>query len=88
MTLWRWLVSLLVWLSSDAATINREVPRAAAAVSAARASMVVDATPHPGPSPQDCDCGQTCVAGKWKPDGRVVQDCRCQCPRCVAERKK
>jgi hypothetical protein len=87
MALWRWIVSMLVWLSADAAVINREVPRAAAAVSAARASMRVDA-PQPGPTPQACDCGQTCVAGKWKPDGRVVQDCRCECPRCVAERTK
>lgn len=87
MTLWRWLVAWLVWLSADPATLDIEVPRAAAAVAAARASMLPDAPP-PAPTPTDCDCGKSCVRGVWKPDGRVEQRCSCKCQRCVAERAK
>jgi len=59
-----------------------------ALVSAARASMLVEAPapPAPGPTPVACDCGQTCVRGVWKPDGRVEQICRCQCDRCKRSR--
>lgn len=86
---WTWLVALLVWLSSDPQAIDRESPRAAAAVSAARASMLLEvAPPNPGPTPVACDCGQTCVRGIWKPDGRIEQRCGCQCARCKAERAK
>jgi hypothetical protein len=89
MSLWRWLISILVWLSSDPQAVDLEHAKAAAAVSAARASMVVGATPPPpAPAPQACDCGKTCVRGVWKPDGRVQQACKCACPRCVAERAK
>lgn len=87
MTWWGWIVSWLVWLSADPAVADLEVPRAAAAVAAARASMLPDA-PAPAPTPTDCDCGKTCVRGVWKPDGRVEQRCSCKCPRCVAERAK
>lgn len=88
MTFWQWLVSWLVWLSADPAVADLEVPRAAAAVAAARASMLPDALPDPTPTPTDCDCGKTCVRGVWKPDGRVEQRCACKCQRCVAERAK
>lgn len=90
MTLWQWLVSWLIWLSADPVATDLEVPRAAAAVAVARASMVTEAAPPPapGPAPAACDCGQTCVRGVWKPDGRVSQVCKCECPRCVAERSK
>lgn len=89
MTLWQWIVSWLIWLSADPAAIDLEAPRAAAAVAVARASMVTDAAPPaPGPTPTECDCGRTCVRGVWKPDGNVSQVCKCQCPRCVAERSK
>ena len=37
---WKWVVSLLVWLSADASAINAEPARAAAAVAAARAALV------------------------------------------------
>jgi hypothetical protein len=37
---WKWVVSLLVWLSADSSAINAEPARCAAAVAAARASMV------------------------------------------------
>ena len=88
MTFWQWLVSWLIWLSADPVVADLEVPRAAAAVAAARASMLPDKPEPPAPTPTDCDCGRTCVRGVWKPDGRVEQRCGCQCPRCVAERAK
>jgi len=86
--LWRAWVAFLVWLSAEPQAIDREAPRAAAAVAAARASLVPDAGPAPAPAPTACDCGQTCVRGAWKPDGRIEQRCQCKCQRCVAERAK
>ena len=38
--LWHWILSLLVWLSADPATIESEPARAAAAVAAARAAVL------------------------------------------------
>lgn len=38
-TLWTWLVSILVWLSAGDAAVHEQQPKAAAAVTAARASM-------------------------------------------------
>lgn len=59
--LWRWFVAFLVWLSADPVEVDLEHPRAAAAVSAARASMETDAAPvppaPPGPTPGKC-CGE------------------------------
>jgi hypothetical protein len=86
--IWRAIIAFLVWLSADPAAIDLEAPRAAAAVTAALASMTPEDPPAPTPTPAACDCGQSCVRGIWKPDGRVQQTCRCQCPRCVAERAK
>lgn len=88
MSLWRWLIAFLTWLSADPQAVDLEHPKAAAAVSAARASMLVDAPrpPVPTPTPQDCHCGQTCKNGVWKPDGRVEQICRCPCERCKKQR--
>lgn len=37
---WKWVVSLLVWLSADTHAINVEPARCAAAVAAARATVV------------------------------------------------
>ncbi len=86
---YKWLISMLVWLSADPAAIDAEQPKAAAAVAAARASMVREAGPTPpAPAPTECDCGATCVRGIWKPDGRVEQKCGCGCRRCVGERAK
>jgi len=87
-TFWQWMVAWLVWLSADPAAIDREAPKAAAAVSAARASMLGEAPAPPAPTPTACDCGATCVRGIWKPDGRIEQRCQCKCKRCEAERAK
>jgi hypothetical protein len=35
----KWLISILTWLSADPAALDREAPRAAAAVEVAYASM-------------------------------------------------
>lgn len=90
--IWRWMVSILVWLSADPQQLATEPGRAAAAVAAARASMLQDRTPPPAPpappAPTDCRCSSTCVRGLWKPDGRIEARCECQCARCVAERAK
>jgi len=86
--LWRSLIAFLVWLSADPTALDLEAPRAAAAVASALASMTPDGPPAPTPTPTACDCGETCVRGIWKPDGRVQQACRCSCKRCVAERAK
>jgi hypothetical protein len=88
MLLWRWIISWLVWFSADPAVVNLEHARAAAAVSVAHASMLKDSRPAPTPTPKSCDCGETCVKGLWKPDGRITQKCECRCRRCVAEREK
>jgi hypothetical protein len=45
-TFWRWVVSLLVWLSSDADRLATEPARAAAAVAAARAAVVGAGNPR------------------------------------------
>jgi hypothetical protein len=51
--IWNVFVAFLVWLSSDPRSVDLEAPKAAAAVSAARASMLVDAPAPPSPTPQD-----------------------------------
>ena len=89
-TFWNSLIAWLIWLSAEPGAAGLEAPKAAAAVAAARASMLTEApspTPTP-PSPTACDCGQTCVLGIWKPDGRIEQRCACKCRRCEAERAK
>jgi hypothetical protein len=87
-TIWQTLIAWLVWLSADPAAINLEAPKAAAAVAAARASMLPEEPAPPAPTPTACDCGSTCVRGIWKPDGRIEQRCPCKCKRCEAERTK
>jgi hypothetical protein len=76
-----WLISVLVWLSADPVEFDRQAPRAAAAVAAARASMTADDPAPPAPRPE-CVCGKTCVNGYWKPDGKILQKCECTCDRC------
>lgn len=84
--MWEWILAFLAWLAADPRAIDQEQPRAAAAVAAAYASLA-DEGPAPAPAPKDCVCGQTCVKGVWKPDGRVEQICRCDCDRCKRERQ-
>jgi hypothetical protein len=52
MGLYDLLLWLLAWLSADPVAASLEHPRAAAAVSAARASMAVDGAPSPTPAPK------------------------------------
>lgn len=47
--IWRWVVQMLVWLSADPHQLATEPGRAAAAVAAARASMLEDRAPSPTP---------------------------------------
>jgi hypothetical protein len=79
--IYRWIVSVLVWLSADPAAIDAERPKAAAAVAAARASLAVEApapTPdNPQPTPAKC-CGECGGTGYLTmPDGHRV---KCPCP--------
>jgi hypothetical protein len=87
--MWRWLISWLVWLSADPATLDLERARAAAAVAAARASLAVDAKPTPpapgpkppAPTPAVCsECG-----GKGyvvMPDGHRIACGACKARAC------
>jgi hypothetical protein len=61
---WRWIVSCLVWLSADHDRLATEPGRAAAAVSAARASILeeMESPPSPKPKPQPVKSG-TCTSG-------------------------
>ena len=58
--LWRWIISVLVWLSSDPQAARLEAPKAAAAVAAARASLAIDSGPAPAPAPQPGKCCGEC----------------------------
>jgi hypothetical protein len=63
--LWRWVISMLVWLSADHQRIATEPARAAAAVSAARASILEEMAAKPAPVPEKS--GTTCVSGTCPP---------------------
>lgn len=80
MNAWRSLLAFLASLSADPAEIDREAPRAAAAVAAAYATFAPDA-PAPTPAPAGCGCGGKCVNGQYKPDGRIEMQCdpKCAC---------
>jgi hypothetical protein len=82
MTLYRSRLALLAALSADPAEIDREPPRAAAAVAAAYASLAPETapTPPPAPAPAACACGGKCVNGVYKPDGRIEMKCETDCP--------
>ena len=62
--LWRWVISMLVWLSADHQRIATEPARAAAAVSAARASILEEMAAKP---PVPVKSGTTCVSGTCPP---------------------
>jgi hypothetical protein len=81
-TLYRSLLAFLASLSADPAEIDREPPRAAAAVAAAYASLApeVAPTPPPAPAPGKCACGGKCANGVYKPDGRIEMKCEANCP--------
>jgi hypothetical protein len=82
---WRSLVAWLAALSSDPSELDREHPMAAAAVSAAYATMAHgDQNPDPAPPPDDkppskCACSGRCKAGVYKPDGRIEMRCDASC---------
>lgn len=40
--IWRWIISVLVWLSADPHVINEESPKSAAAVAIAYASLATE----------------------------------------------
>ena len=79
MTLYRSLLALLASLSADPAEIDREAPRAAAAVAAAYATFAPETAPTPPPAPAACGCGGKCVDGQYKPDGRIEMKCEKNC---------
>jgi len=83
MNAWRSLLAFLASLSADPAEIDREPPRAAAAVAAAYASLAPNTAPTPPPSPAKCACAGKCVNGQYKPDGKIViqceKGCSCEC---------
>jgi hypothetical protein len=80
MTLYRSLLALLASLSADPAEIDREPPRAAAAVAAAYALLAPDAAPTPPPAPAKCACAGKCANGIYRPDGRIEMKCEANCP--------
>ena len=58
--MWQWLLSVLASLAADPTQIDREPPRASAAVSAAYAVTAVEKAPEPKPEPKPgccTDCG-------------------------------
>jgi hypothetical protein len=79
-TLYRSLLAFLASLSADPQEIDREPPRAAAAVAAAYASLAPETAPTPPPAPAKCACGGKCAAGVYKPDGRIEMKCEANCP--------
>lgn len=85
MTLWRSLLAWLASLSADPAEIDREHPRAAAAVAVASATFAPDAPAPPAPpAPKACPCGGRCKAGVYRPDGRIEMKCEPGCTTCSA----
>ena len=80
MTLYRSLLALLASLSADPAEIDREAPRAAAAVAAAYATFAPETAPTPPPAPAACGCGGECANGQYQPDGKIVMSCEKDCP--------
>jgi len=87
MSWWAWILSWLAWLSADPAAVNVERPKAAAAVAVAYAAFALEAPAPPAPPAPECACGGTCVGGKWKPDGRILQPCPCL-PSCKCKAGK
>jgi hypothetical protein len=90
MSLWRWFIGMLVWLSADPQAIDLERPKSAAAVAAARSSMAVEAAPvptppAPGPKPPAPAVCTECQGRGYivMPDGHRVQ-----CPQSARARAR
>jgi hypothetical protein len=79
MNLYRSILAFLASLSADPAEIDRESPRAAAAVAAAYSTFAPDTSPAPTPI-QTCGCGGKCESGQYRPDGKIVMACDKDCP--------
>jgi hypothetical protein len=81
MTVYRSILAFLASLSADPQEIDREPPRAAAAVAAAYASLAPETAPTPPPTPSACACGRKCANGQYRPDGKIVMQCEkgCSC---------
>jgi hypothetical protein len=82
MTLYRSLLAFPASHPAAPAPLDREPPRAAAAVAAAYASLApeVAPTPPPAPAPGKCGCGGKCQGGIYRPDGRIEMRCEKDCP--------
>lgn len=85
MSFYEWIVYLLTWFTADPAAIDREAPKAAAAVAAARATLALPSPdtkpPAPGPTPGKC-CGE-CKGTGWIVHGdghRTPCPCPASCP--------
>lgn len=78
MSIYRSLLAFLASLSADPAEIDREAPRAAAAVAAAYSTFAPETSPAPPPI-QVCGCGGKCAAGIYRPDGRIEMRCEANC---------
>ena len=79
MNIYRSIIAWLAALSADPAEIDREAPRAAAAVAAAYATFAPETAPAPPPAPAACGCGGKCVDGIYRPDGRIEMKCEANC---------
>lgn len=66
-SLWRWFISVLVWLSADPNAITEETPKAAAAVAVAYAALAHEPEPEPNPpkpvGPVNCPTGNCRIPG-------------------------
>jgi len=58
--MWQYILSVLAALSADPAQIDREAPRASAAVSAAYATTATEKAPEPLPEPPRPSCCTEC----------------------------
>ena len=79
MSIYRSILAFLAGLSADPAEIDREPPRAAAAVAAAYATFAPDVAPTPPPAPAACGCGGKCANGQYRPDGKIIMKCEPNC---------
>ena len=58
--MWQYILSVLAALSADPAQIDREAPRASAAVSAAYSATAQEKAPEPQPEPPKPACCTDC----------------------------